>query len=1466
MKKIALATLLTALTTSSTFSQEQVSTSDLSPQIYNLIKDIRTDGNHEVPAYIKFKKNKEIPLSGITDWIGHNLVKDSRFGLSLINEMVDNMGQTHIRYQQTFNQIPIEGASYIVHAFNDHVFAMNGEIFAKDHFKGAQTISETQALEEAKLSFKCESFKWEIESEEAHLKQETGDINATYLPTAELVYVAVEGDFDSKKFKLAYKFDIYAHRPIQRAWTFIDASNGAVLFKNKRLYDADTPGTATTAYSGTRNIISDSFGGGFRLREASRGNGINTYDMQNGTDHSQAIDVTGTNPNWVMTAPEQYALDAHWGAEMTYDYFDQEHGRNSINDNGFALNSYVHYDNNYANAFWDGQRMTYGDGSGGITALTSLDIAGHEISHGLTTFTADLVYQDESGALNESFSDIFGAAIEFYALGQANGDWTIGEDIGSLIRSMSNPGQLGDPDTYFGNNWAPLGGADNGGVHTNSGVQNFWFYLLTEGGSGTNDAGDAYTVNGIGLEKAAQIAFRNLTVYLGQNSNYLDARLYAIQSATDLFGPCSPEVIETTNAWYAVNVGDEYDPNFETDFTPSVTGGCQSPFVVDFSSISASSGTGTYTWDFGDGNTGSGTNPTHTYTTNGTYTVTLIEDGGPCGIDTAIYVDLITAGELNPPLVTDGSLCVPGTVDLFANAAGQITWWDAPTGGNQINAGTSYSPTVAATTSYWVESATGLAPDYVGPVDNNIGNGGYFTGNQSLEFDALQPFTLVSVWVDANGAGNRTIELRDNGGALIQSTVVNIPNGGSTITLNFNVPAGTGYELTSPSPDLYRNSDGANYPYSVANVCNITGSTAGDPGYYYYFYNWEIQTTPCQSGRVEVIAAVADDPLGTNDSLCTPGNANLVAAGSGVGTLNWYDDPSGTNQVGTGANFMTPSISTSTTFYVSEELPGALNTLGPVDNTFGNGGYFNGDQHLIFDVAAPVTLESVLVFAGSNGNRTIELRDNSGTVLQDTIMSINAGTQRIYLNFDLTPGTNYQLGVANGSNPDLFRNSDGPSYPYDLPGQVTITNSSAGTPGYYYFFYDWEIREASCITNLVPVDAIVNTQQDATIDPTGGFCPSDSPVNFSAADAGGTWSGTGITDGNAGTFDPAIAGAGSHTVIYTLGGICDDADTVIVSVNTTLDATITNAANYCSQDNAVTLTGANAGGAWSATCGTCINSSTGEFDPITAGVGPHSVTYTISGSCGDTDVQTVNVNLQQDATINAAGPFCNNDGIINLTSLEPGGTWSGNGIIDAVNGTFDPLASGNGFHTICYVLSGVCGDSTSEEIIVNPPPAVTLSANDTLCVDDNAITMVGTGVGTGTYSGPGVSGNNFDPAVAGIGDHTVYYTVTNFYNCTAQDSVTIHVASCLGVDDKLNHVLNIYPNPSEGIFNIQVKGSSSYESVMEIFDASGRVVYTQNIPARFGKITLSTPNLSSGMYTLRLRNSRHVESHKIIVR
>ena len=275
--------------------------------------------------------------------------------------------------------------------------------------------------------------------------------------------------------------------------------------------------------------------------------------MNTGTSYGASVDFTDTDNYWnnVNSELDQYASDAHWGAEMTYDYFMLIHGLNIIDDNGFRLDSYVHYDVGYFNAFWDGSRMIFGDGISNNTPLVSIDIVSHEFTHGVTEYTADLIYRNEYGALNESFSDIFATAVEFYTIG-SEGNWFIGEGV-FRFRSMSDPNQYEDPDTYHGQNWA-FGTGDNGGVHTNSGVQNFWFYLLSEGGSGVNDNGQSYSVTGLGIDQAGQIAYRNLSTYLIPTSEYEDARLVSMYAAIDLYGANSQQFQSVVEAWNAVGV------------------------------------------------------------------------------------------------------------------------------------------------------------------------------------------------------------------------------------------------------------------------------------------------------------------------------------------------------------------------------------------------------------------------------------------------------------------------------------------------------------------------------------------------------------------------------------------------------------------------------------------------------------------------------------------------------------------------------------------------------------------------------------------------------------------------------------------------------------------------------------------------------------------------------------------------
>ncbi|MEM7038893.1 MAG: M4 family metallopeptidase, partial [Bacteroidota bacterium] len=599
------------------------------------------------------------------------------------------------------------------------------------------------------------------------------DPNATYYPNGELAIAPESGDLSSENYRFSWKFNIYADDPLSRAEIFVDAKTGNIVWSREEIHHVDSTGSAVTMFSGTQTIITDYTGTNFRLRESGRGNGINTYDMNEGTNYGAAVDFVDGNNVWnnVNAQQDEAATDGHWGAEMTYDYFFLEHNRNSINGSGFALNSYVHYDANFVNAFWDGQRMTYGDGNGGSwDPFTCLDIAGHEITHGMTQFTADLIYQNESGALNESFSDIFGKAIEFYARPN-NFSWRVGIDISNNgIRDMDNPNLFNDPDTYGGTNYY-TGAADNGGVHINSGIQNKWFNILVDGESGTNDNNNFYNVSSIGWVKAGAVAFRNLSVYLTPGSQHTDARFYAIQSAVDLYGPCTSEVIAVTDAWYAVGVGPPFVFGITANFNIPSTSYCNLPATIPFTNTSTNGGS--YYWDFGDGTIDTtNLNPTHVYSTPGQYTVTLIAYGGPCGNDTLVQTNYIDVTPPAAPTALDVSRCGPGPVTVTATGTGSMEWYNAPTGGFFLGSGASYTaPWVGSSTIYYVEQLIQGAPQFGGPNNpGNVGGGGYHNNGstQYLEFSTFETVLFKTAYVDPGGNGNRTIQLWDANGGFIR--------------------------------------------------------------------------------------------------------------------------------------------------------------------------------------------------------------------------------------------------------------------------------------------------------------------------------------------------------------------------------------------------------------------------------------------------------------------------------------------------------------------------------------------------------------------------------------------------------------------------------------------------------------------------------------------------------------------------
>jgi len=390
-------------------------------------------------------------------------------------------------------------------------------------------------------------------------------------PLIELKYTTLGGIL-TNKVALCYEIIIHTQKPIAKWFVYVNATTGLVEYKYQALHQAD--GKGNSLYSGNNKSINTKLvGNKYFMIDTARN--IETATWYN-TDVLANRTIISDKTNTFDTTEQLPGVDVHWGMGLVYDYFLKEHKRKSFDGNGALIKNHVRfYMVNGPNAFfsddpaWLG--MFYSAGNNTRWAdLVSLDIVGHELTHAVVSRSAKLIYQGESGALNESFADIFGHNIEMLGKGA---NWLMGEECftpnsaGDNLRDMSNPNNSGDatgtgkcPDTYKGTYWKNTSAAfDDGGVHFNSGVQNFWYYLLTDGGSGTNDAplSDAFKVTGIGQQSSEQIAYRNLTRYLGSSSDYKAARKGSLLAAEDLFGKQSNEYQQVCNAWFAVGVGEK---------------------------------------------------------------------------------------------------------------------------------------------------------------------------------------------------------------------------------------------------------------------------------------------------------------------------------------------------------------------------------------------------------------------------------------------------------------------------------------------------------------------------------------------------------------------------------------------------------------------------------------------------------------------------------------------------------------------------------------------------------------------------------------------------------------------------------------------------------------------------------------------------------------------------------------------
>ncbi|MET8769507.1 M4 family metallopeptidase [Streptomyces sp. NPDC004658] len=479
---------------------------------------------------------------------------------SVRDVVVDRDGTQHVRYDRTYRQLPVLGGDFVVHLAPDGAY------------RGADRATR-QAVSVPSVTPRVSGPKAAGLAVSALRAANPGTTLKQAKAKPVLVVDALHGSP-----KLAWRTDAVGldslGNPVART-VLTDARTGAQIDAWDSIETATGDGKAL--YSGTVPLETTPSGTSYQLKDPTRGNTY-TGDAEGKTDlcifgicfsRAPATLFTDADNHWgtgTTADRASAAVDAQYGTNETWDYYKNVHGRNGIAGDGKGSYNRVHYGSNYNNAFWDDSCfcMTYGDGDGTTFGpLVALDVAGHEMTHGVTSKTAALTYSGESGGLNEATSDILGTMVEWYANNSSDtGDYLIGEKIvkpgfgKAALRFMDKPSKDGSSADYWSSS---VGNLD---VHYSSGVANHFAYLLAEGSGAKTINGVSYdsptyngsTVTGIGREKVGKIWYRALTVYMTSSTNYAGARTATLNAAKDLYGAGSTEYNAVAAAWSAVNV------------------------------------------------------------------------------------------------------------------------------------------------------------------------------------------------------------------------------------------------------------------------------------------------------------------------------------------------------------------------------------------------------------------------------------------------------------------------------------------------------------------------------------------------------------------------------------------------------------------------------------------------------------------------------------------------------------------------------------------------------------------------------------------------------------------------------------------------------------------------------------------------------------------------------------------------
>ncbi|GHC46084.1 M4 family metallopeptidase [Streptomyces flavofungini] len=507
------------------------------------------DNAAEVSSAAPMRLSASVRTGLIQDAEAKTAATAARIGLGAKEKLVvkdvvkDRDGTTHTRYERTYAGLPVLGGDLVVHT------AKSGAV--KGVSKATKASVKVKSIS-AKLAPKA------VAKAAESTAAKTGETKKADANAPRKVVWAAEG-----KPTLAFETVVTGTQKDgtpSELHVITDAATGKKLFQ----YQAIENGKGHSQYSGDVEVGSTKAGSGFELTDGGRGD-HKTLDLNHGSSGGKLY--TDEDDTWGTGKPadtQTAAVDAAYGAGLTWDYYKDVHGRSGIKGDGKGATSRVHYGNNYVNAFWQDSCfcMTYGDGDGNAKPLTSIDVAAHEMTHGVTSATGNMEYSGESGGLNEATSDIFAAAVEFKAdNAQDKGDYLVGEKIdingdGTPLRYMDKPSQDGSSLDYWDEN------AGNVDVHYSSGIANHFFYLLSEGSGAKEINGvkydsptkDGSKVEGIGRDKAEKIWFKALSTYFTTTTDYAQARKDTVKAAADLYGADSAEQKAVEAAWTGVNV------------------------------------------------------------------------------------------------------------------------------------------------------------------------------------------------------------------------------------------------------------------------------------------------------------------------------------------------------------------------------------------------------------------------------------------------------------------------------------------------------------------------------------------------------------------------------------------------------------------------------------------------------------------------------------------------------------------------------------------------------------------------------------------------------------------------------------------------------------------------------------------------------------------------------------------------